>query len=144
MRFACGMSCTNIAEMEAKPMRWTGTICILLVLAGCANPRARCERDLTAELATLDRQIALSQQALAQGFREELVRPRVTVGMRVCSRPSRNVGVCADTRSPPQRARIAIDPDAERRTLSGLQARRSEVLTSADRDIAQCVANAGR
>lgn len=109
-------------------------------LAACSTPRQACVRDITAELAALDRQIAISQAAFASGTREELRRPAVTVGVSVCSNPSSNVSVCADTTRPPQRVLVAIDPAEEARTLSALQVRRAELLANRDADIARCAA----
>ena len=117
-----------------------GVICLVLLIAGCASPREQCARDVTAELETLDRLIAQSQTALALGYREELVRPRLTIGVAVCGSPASNVGICADTTRPPQLARVAIDPAEEQRVLTGLQNRRIELLARRDRDIAQCAA----
>ncbi len=123
-------------------MTW-GLACSLVgVLAGCASPRQTCTRDITAELAALDRQIAISQAALASGTREELRRPPVTVGVSICASPYSNVGVCADTSRPPQRVRVAVDPAEEGRTLSALQVRRAELIANRDADIARCAAAA--
>jgi hypothetical protein len=119
------------------------SIGLLAVLAGCADPRRQCVRDVTAELQALDAQIAASQRALATGTREEMRRPAVTVGVSVCSSPSSNARICADTTRPPQRVLVAVNPAVEGRTLSALQARRAELLANRDRDIARCAA-AGR
>jgi len=116
------------------------TIGLVGLLAGCADPRRQCARDVTAELQALDAQIATSQAALSTGTRTELRRPAVTVGVAVCSRPARNVGICADTTRPPQRVQVAVDPAVEARTLSALRARRAELLVNRDRDIALCAA----
>lgn len=127
-----------------RTLRTIGLVCGLAsVLAGCASTRQTCARDVAAELAALDRQIATSQAALATGTREELRRPAVTVGVSLCSSPSSNVSVCADTTRPPQRVLVAVDPAEEGRTLSALQARRADLLINRDRDIAAC-AGAGR
>lgn len=124
-------------------MRRVAMILVLgAVLVGCAGPRGQCSRAVDQELAQLDRQIALSREALRTGSREELLRPRVTVGVQVCGSPSANVGICADTTRPPQRARVSIDPAQEQRVLNDLLARRADLLARADRDIAQCVADA--
>ncbi len=126
--------------MHPAILRIILTLGLLGALAGCADPRRHCVRDVTAELQALDAQIAASQRALASGTREELRRPAVTVGVSVCNNASSNVRLCADTTRPPQRVLVAVDPAAEGRTLSALQARRAELLANRDRDIAACAA----
>ncbi|QIE42695.1 hypothetical protein [Meridianimarinicoccus aquatilis] len=121
--------------------RIAGILVLIAVLAGCASQTAQCRRDVQQELAQLDRQIAQSREALRLGYREELIRPRVTVGVEICGSPSANVGVCADTTRPPQRAKVAIDPAQEQRALNDMLARRADVVARADRDIAQCAAS---
>lgn len=122
-----------------QAFRTIGLICGLAgALAGCANPRQTCTRDIATELAALDRQIAISQAALATGAREELRRPAVTVGVSVCSNPASNVSVCADTARPPQRVLVPVDLAEEARTLSALQVRRADLLVNRDTDIARC------
>lgn len=126
--------------MHPAILRLILTLGLLAALAGCTDPRRQCARDVTAELQALDAQIAASQRALATGTRTEMRRPAVTVGVSVCGSPSSNARVCADTTRPPQQVLVAVDPAAEGRTLSALQARRAELLTNRDRDIARCAA----
>ncbi|MGS4946883.1 hypothetical protein ACVDG3_15495 [Meridianimarinicoccus sp. RP-17] len=126
--------------MHPTVLRTIVMIGLLAFLAGCADPRRQCVRDVTAELQALDAQIAASQRALATGTREEFRRPAVAVGVSVCGSPASNVGICADTTRPPQRVLVAVDPAVEGRTLSALQARRAELLVNRDRDIARCAA----
>jgi len=130
-----------VLDRRRRTFQQIGLICGLAVaLAACTTPRQACTRDITAELAALDRQIASSQATLATGTREELRRPAVTVGVSVCSNPSSNVSVCADTTRPPQRVLVQVDPAEEARTLSALQVRRAELLANRDADIARCAA----
>jgi hypothetical protein len=126
--------------MHRAILRIILTTAMLGTLAGCADPRRQCVRDVTAELQALDAQIAASQRALATGRREEVRRPAVTVGVSICGNPTSNAQICADTIRPPQRVLVAVDPAVEGRTLSALQARRAELLANRDRDIARCAA----
>lgn len=121
--------------------RIAGLFIVMVAFAGCASQRAQCSREVQQELTQLDRQIAQSREALRLGYREELIRPRVTVGVEICGSPSANVGICADTTRPPQRAKVAIDPAQEQQSLNDMVARRADVIARADRDIAQCAAS---
>lgn len=126
--------------MHLTVLRTILALSLFTLLAGCADPRRTCARDVAAELQALDTQIASSQRALATGTRLEMRRPAVTVGVSVCGNPASNIGICADTIRPPQRVLVAVDPAEEGRTLSALQARRAELLINRDRDIASCAA----
>lgn len=115
-----------------------------LLVAACASPREACLRGAGAELATLDRLIAESEAALARGFRLER-RAEPQRRMSVCFGTGRwhdglNVGlsVCPDLETTYREVPVAIDPEAERRKLATLRARRADEARRAQAAATAC------
>jgi hypothetical protein len=112
------------------------TLALLLLLAACAEPRAACLRQASAELRALDAAIAETELALARGYR---VAPgsTVTAGLAFCAENS-PLTLCLSGERPISERHIAIDPAEERARLRALQARRPAVAAEAERAAAAC------
>lgn len=113
-----------------------------LLLAACATPQERCVIDATRDLRTVEALIAETQANLQRGFAFDRTverRPRLTfcTGTR-----HNNVGVSFCTRDDVvvRDEPVAIDPEAERRKLGLLRARRAELQADAERKAAACQA----
>lgn len=115
---------------------------VLLPLVACATPRQQCINDATRDLQVLDRLIIETRQNLERGFAvEQEVVPRV--GFTYCfGNQGSNVGLsfCSNNSTQVRNRPVAIDPEAERRKLAELEARRVEVAAQTQRALAACEA----
>ncbi|MGB0660031.1 MAG: hypothetical protein ACPGNV_07605 [Mangrovicoccus sp.] len=101
---------------------------ILLLLTACGTPQERCQSSLAKEIRSLDRLISEVNGNLARGYAYETRIRNYSYGVSSCSRYHRHGGFCIGASQPrTYRARVAIDPTAERRKLANLQKRRSEL-----------------
>lgn len=110
---------------------------LMLLLSACAESRQACLRRAEADLRALDAQIADTETALALGYRTE--ESRVHVGLAACNENS-SLTVCLGGSGPIYQRREIIDPEAERRHLAVLQARRPQVAAQAEARAAACPA----
>jgi hypothetical protein len=113
-------------------------LCLLLLLAACADPRAACIADAQADVATLDRLIAESRANLERGYTFER-QAGLGTGVRVCTRTG-VAAVCAEREGAVEDRPVAIDTAAERAKLASLQESRRLAALRADQAIAACEA----
>lgn len=113
-------------------------ILCLAVLAACATPAERCQREATRDLRAIDRDIFQARRNLALGYDEE----RQTRFGFCLGGGSDNVGVslCADDLFDRARARRDFDVTAERMKLARLIELREVEAERARRALALCPA----
>lgn len=123
-------------------------ILLLLPLAACATPQQQCQRDATRDLRVLDELIAETQANVTRGYAiEEEVVPRV--GFTTCfgngfyGTGHAGVSFCSGTSTSIRRTPVAIDVEAERRKLAGLEQSRTAAATRAQGALAACQARFG-
>ncbi|MBM7069479.1 hypothetical protein [Actibacterium sp. 188UL27-1] len=116
----------------------------LMVLAACGTPQEQCIRRETRELRIVNSLIAEVQGNLTRGY--AITREAFEVPVyRVCSVYKDKSGrvrqdFCWTRETQYRTKRVAFDPAAERRKLSGLQNRKHNLTRIATRAVAQCKA----
>ena len=99
-------------------------LALLLPIAACAPPREACENRVAREIRRLDTLLVETRRDLARGYRFEYYERRgFGLGLVLCS-GSDNVRFCTGTGDRLVRRSVAVDPEAERRKLDLLEARR--------------------
>lgn len=116
---------------------------VMILLAACASPRDRCERDALQDLRVLEDLIAESERTVARGYglqREAYTRTGVNFcygggwgrhyggAMSLCTSPE----VSYRTRP------VAVDMAAERAKLADLKRKRAELAPAARRRLEAC------
>jgi hypothetical protein len=108
-------------------MRRLAPLLVLLALAACAAPREACEDRVGVEIRRLNALIAETRADLARGYRTERdYRDGFGVGLTLCS-GGRDVRFCTGSGTRYRIDREAVDPEAERRKLDALEARRTRL-----------------
>jgi len=110
-------------------MRSLTILAPFLVLAACSQtaPPPGCPSGVARELSTLDRLVAETERAIADGYRTEY--QTRSSGFNFCLGSGGNhVGVSYCTGGSARSQKVAIDPAAERRKLDGLTERRRTLL----------------
>jgi hypothetical protein len=136
--------------MPRRPARLPAAL-FCLTLAACGTPQERCIASVTRDLRVVDRLIAEGEANLARGYAyvsqtvyvpswemctaPVLVQP--TDGSAAVLLPGQ---MCLDDRPQTIRRAVAIDLDAERRTLDGLRKQRAKLSARAAPLIGQCQA----
>lgn len=118
--------------------RLLGPLALCAALAGCADPRARCDADATRDLRTIEALIVETEANIARGYaigRETDVRP----GLEVCLAGDL-VQFCTVNEPFVRERPIAIDRAEERRKLATLRERRAELQAPARTALARCAA----
>ena len=114
-----------------------------LALTACATPREACIGSVQRELRTIDRLIASTQANLARGYGLE-ERQEVRTVRGVCEGTNDDgttfTFACPQTQTRTTQVPVAIDLNAERRTLASLQERRAQQQAATDAAIQQCIA----
>ncbi|MEZ5687039.1 MAG: hypothetical protein R3D78_14655 [Paracoccaceae bacterium] len=118
----------------------------LIALAACGTPQEQCINRESRELRTVERLIAEVEGNLARGYAYEEyevpVRDWDPCGVREITLPDGTVKhktvMCLETRWETRERKVAIDPEAEKRKLAGLQAKRKELLPKVDAAITAC------
>lgn len=131
------------------PVRPAARIAIaaLGLLVACGTPQEQCIRSNTRELRTIDRLVGEVEANLARGYAIETYEVP-TVDWVPCypRRPAKPGEPPPPPRMCPQQdyetreRNVPIDPQAERRKLDGLKARRAALMRQAEAAIAACKA----
>ena len=123
-------------------------ILLLLPLAACATPQQQCQNNATRDLRVLDDLIAETRLNVSRGYAiEEEVVPRV--GITTCfgngfyGSGYGGVSFCSGTSTSVRRTPVAIDIEAERRKLDGLEQSRVAAAGRAQSALANCQAQFG-
>lgn len=123
-------------------------ILLLLPLAACATPEQQCQNDATRDLRVLDDLILETRTNVSRGYAiEEEIVPRV--GITTCfgngfyGSGYGGVSFCSGTSTSVRRTPVAIDVEAERRKLEGLEQSRNAAATRAQSALAACQARFG-
>ena len=114
-----------------------------LALTACASPREACVSSVQRELRTIDRLIASTQANLSRGYGLE-ARQEIRTLPATCQGRNEDGSTftfrCPETQTRTTRVPVAIDLEAERRTLASLQERRARQLSATNAAIQQCIA----
>ena len=114
-----------------------------LALTACATPREACIGSVQRELRTLDRLIATTEANIARGYGLE-ARQEVRTVQGTCEGTTEDGSTftfrCPETQTRTTQVPVAIDLNAERRTLASLQERRAQQQAATDVAIQQCIA----
>lgn len=126
-------------------MRRKYLVLLLLPLAACATPKEQCVAAATQDLRVLDALILESRQNIARGYAvEEVIVPNV--GFSYCfGNWGTNTGIsfCSNDTVRTREQAVAIDIEAERRKLAGLERSRTEAVERSQRALAACEAQFG-
>lgn len=120
-------------------MRPAFAICLMVLVAACAETRTACLNRASAEVRAIDAEIAEIELALARGYRVS-GGSAVTAGLSVCAENS-PVTVCLGGSRPISERTVAIDRRAEEARLRALRAARPEAAARAERAAAACPAS---
>lgn len=117
----------------------------LILLAACETPQQQCTTSATRDLQVIDRLIVETNQNIQRGYaiREEVV-PRV--GVNWCFGNygyGSGISFCSGGSTSIRRSPVAIDLDAERKKLAGLQEQRQIVAARAEAQLAACAQRYG-
>ena len=118
-------------------------ILLLLPLAACATPEQQCRNDATRDLRVLDDLIVETRTNVTRGYAiEEEVVPRATFnacfGNGFYGYGYGGVSFCSGTSTSIRRTPVAIDIEAERRKLAGLEQSRTQAASRAQSALASC------
>jgi hypothetical protein len=105
-------------------------VLVLVLLGACTTYPDACNRRALGELRTVDRLIAETRSNLARGYGYERVPTNFSTGFVLCS-GGYNARICTGNDTRYTRRAVAVDPQAERRKLDTLIARREELSTAA-------------
>ncbi|MCX7645393.1 MAG: hypothetical protein N2Z62_08885 [Rhodobacteraceae bacterium] len=117
-------------------MRPALALCLVTLLAACADTRTACLDRASAELRAIDAEIAEIELALARGYRVS-GGATVTAGLSVCTGDS-PVTVCLGGSRPISERTVAIDRRSEEARLRALRSARPEAAARAERAAAAC------
>jgi hypothetical protein len=118
--------------------RLLAPLALCAALAGCADPRTRCEAEATRDLRTVEALIAETEANIARGYalaRETDVR----TGLEVCLAGDL-VQFCSVNEPYVRERPVAIDRAEERRKLASLRERRAELQAPARAGLTRCAA----
>ncbi len=121
-------------------MRLLPSLALMLTLAACANQPDPCTSASAQDLEPLDVLIAETRGNLSRGY-AIAVRPPEKGSVSVCVGGGNiAVSVCTNKIAGGQSGPVAIDPIVERRKLRALEARRAELMSRVDAELAACEA----
>lgn len=117
----------------------TAPLALVALLTACGTPQEQCIRAATREIATVEKLIADTEADLARGYgyrwREVTRWEWEPCGDWMAGSPRR---MCFEPETRQVREPVAIDPVAEQRKLSALQARLATLSRAAGPAIASC------
>ena len=129
-------------------MRRSFLILFLLPLAACATPQQQCRNEATRDLRVLDDLIVETRTNISRGYAiEEEIVPRIGIttcfGNRFDGDGYGGLSFCSGTSTSVRKTPVAIDIEAERRKLDGLEQSRAAAAGRAQSALATCQAQFG-
>ena len=119
----------------------------LSVLAACSTPQERCVREVSRELETVTQLIAETELNLQRGFTYQTEVRETRVGFTGCVGSGRYYGTgvrfCGSNDIETVQRAVPIDPEAERRKLTGLKTRQRELAEISTRAESVCAGRYG-
>lgn len=123
------------------------TALLLILLAGCVDPRTACLRDATEELTTLDKLIVETEGNLRRGYaieREQVVVSGVTFCLggadQIATGAKVGVRFCNELETEERERPVPIDRAAEQRKLADLRTSRRSLVRQTQARIDACQA----
>lgn len=113
-----------------------------LLVAACATPREQCINDASRELRVLNSLVSETRANIDRGYALEETQ-EVRVVQTTCAGTNEDGSTftfaCEETRTVEREVPVAIDLNAEQAKLDSLLERQSQLRTSTDAAIQQCV-----